>query len=240
MIGEHFQQSERAEAYLSWIKAPRRVMLTLPPYQEGPINDALNWRIGYTRNVPVSLHPDSLSAMVQTEVIYRIDGNDGDSDMLCDHGWADQTSHTRYWKVHANSGVMAATMLPLWSISLINSGAYVKQWLSWFMEQSGKVCAPDENDRRDEDKIALMPNDYTMMVCCYGWKVSTEAELKHKLDQSTIPILSLTDFDLPDNFGRLRRFGLLNDTGLTPRGLEILKTSPYWGYAGQLRKMGMP
>lgn len=239
MIGEHFQQSEQAREYFSWIKSPGRVLLLLPPYREGVITDALNWRIGYTQNAPVSLHQDSLSAMVQSEVIYRIDGNDGDSDRLCDHGWADRTSHTRYWKVHANGGIMAATLLPLWSISLINSGAQVKQWLSWFMEQSGKVRSPDADARLDEDTMALMPNDYTIMVCCYGWDVSAEVELTGIIDRSAVPIISLSDFDLPDNFGRLRRCGLLNDTGLTPRGLEILKSSPYWSYAGQLREMGM-
>lgn len=241
VAGEHFQASaSRQQDYWSWARQPGCSLLLLPPWQEGRISEALDWSIGYSTGCPVSPTDDSVAALVAAEVIYRIEGDDGASEAMAHHLWSDHSSHTRYWKAHSNSGLIAATTLPLWSISLINQGLRVRTWLEWLDSQAGMSSVSAAATEDDAFLLSLSPHDYTVLVCCHGLNVSTPSTLSEAICRSLAPIINLSEFDLPESFARLRSRGWINESGLTAEGLDVLKTSQYWGYAQHLKGVREP
>ncbi|WP_086134576.1 hypothetical protein [Methylocaldum sp. SAD2] len=232
MTGEQLQVAgDQQSEYTAWARQPGRISLLLPPYQEGRIISTLDWVCEFASNRPVAPEPHSVAHWIAQEVIYRIQGVDGSSDT--DSGqWTDHSSHTRYWKAHSNSGLIAATVLPLWSVSLLDHADSVIAFLEALGRHAGKASAPVPSKIRPED--VLHPEDITVMVCCYGFGVATAPRLTDCLRNFTVPLLDLTQFDLPESFARLKLIGFLDDGGLTPEGLDYLQSSRYWAFAENL------
>jgi hypothetical protein len=231
--GEAFQQSaEKQASYLSWARLPGRCLLLLPPFQLGTLIDGLDWSISFASASKTAPETDSLTHVVAQEVQYQLDGCDGDSESSADHCWDDHASHTRYRKAHSNSGLIAVTVLPLWSISLMDHADLLESFLTWFAGQAGKASTTLVVD---EEKSALEPKDYTVMVCCYGMNVSSATELSEAINKNAVPLLDLSRFDLMASFERLRVLGYLDNQGLTHEGLAYLQPTPYWAFAEHLK-----
>lgn len=235
VIGEHFQSlGSQQQDYLSWARQPGCALLLLPPYQEGRIATGLDWAVRYSTGQPLAPEQGSIAALLAAEVIYRMEGGDGASEEDV-HLWTDHSSHTRYWKAHSNSGLVAATTLPLWSISLINEEAMVCTWLECLAQQTGRLSAPVAATE-DDALPPLSPHDITVIVCSYGLNIATPRALSEALGRIPIPIINLAGFDLSASFERLSRRGFINASGLTAEGLDFLQTSQYWAYAEHLKQ----
>ncbi|MBH3400075.1 hypothetical protein I5S60_10920 [Pseudomonas fluorescens] len=231
MAGEQFQESSELQAaYSTWARQPGCTLLLLPPYKEGPILSALDWVVEFSTDHPVVLGADSAQNLVAQEVMYQLQGVDGSAGggMYGDH-----RDHTRYWKAHSNSGLFAATMLPLWSISFLNHAHFVTEFLEDLNRHTGKASVPVVKD--DQSENVFHPQDFTVMVCCYGFEVATAASLMDRLNRYAVPLLNLAHFDLPESINRLRQGGLLNQQGLTLAGLAFLQASKYWAFAENLK-----
>jgi hypothetical protein len=237
MGGQPFQETVvKQQDCVTWARQPGCTLLLIPPYKEGRLFAFLDWTIGFNTSQLVVSESDSVAHVVAKEVVYRLDGSDGSNDSAAGHVWVDHSSNTRYWKDHSNSGTIAATTLPLWSISLMDYSGRVRGFLEWLNKQTGKSTST-KIIAAEQVKSVLTPQDHTVMVCCYGMEINTASRLSEVVDNSAIPFLNLAGFNLPQSFDRLGRYGLLDDTGLTTEGLAYLKASPYWAFAEQLKGM---
>lgn len=224
MTGQQLQESSELQTTCStWARQPGCTLLLLPPYKEGPLLSALDWAVEFSPDHPIVLGGNSAESIVAQEVMYQLQGVQG----------GDHRGHTRYWKSHSSSGLFAATMLPLWSISLLNHAHLVTEFLEDLNRHTGKASVPVAKD--DQSEIMLYPQDLTVMVCCYGFEVATAASLMDRLHGFAVPLLNLEHFDLPESIGRLQQGGLLNQQGLTQAGLAFLQTSKYWAFAENLK-----
>lgn len=231
LTGEQLQASPELQAECAaWARQPGCTLLVLPPYKEGTILPTLDWAIEFSAHLVAAL-PGSVESIVAGELMYRLQGMDGSNATAAQPG--DLACHTRYWKAHSNSGLIAATTLPLWSISLLNHGDKVMAFLADIYKHAGKASVPVAKDEPFAD--ALHPQDVTVMVCCYGFDVATAASLMDRLHRYAVPLLNLASFDLPESVNRLQRGGLLDDQGLTEAGLAFLRASKYWSFAENLK-----
>lgn len=238
VCGEAFQQAvDKQETYLSWARQPGCCLLLLPPFKVGPLIDGLDWSVSFSSTPQILSDATSLADVVAQEVMYQLNGSDGSSESCAGHYWKDHSPHTRYWKAHTNSGLVAATVLPLWSISLIDHADQVLSFLIWLSRQTGKVSSVMTVD---EVKPALMPEDNTVLVCCYGMNVFSVAALSETLNKNAVSLLDLSKFDLPASFDRLRSLGYLENHVLTNEGLAYLQSSPYRAFAEHLKRVNEP
>lgn len=234
MTGGQLQESSELQAACSaWARQPGCILLLLPPYKEGPILSALDWVVEFSSDHPVVLGAASAESIVAQEVMYQLQGADGSATAGCGVHVGGHRSYTRYWKAHSNSGLFAATLLPLWSISLLNHAHLVTEFLEDLNRHTGKSSVPVAED--DQSESVLHPQDLTVMVCCYGFEVATAATLMERLHDYAVPLLNLAHFDLPESINRLLQGGLLNQQGLTKAGLAFLQASKYWAFAENLK-----
>lgn len=225
MSGEQWQASaERQADYMVWARQPGCVLLLIPPYKEGIILPSLDWTVEFSSTLFTATGSDSLGDLLAQERVFKLLGRDGS---------IDEQSHIPYWKAHSNSGLVAATVLPLWSISLLNHADSVMNFLKGLYRLAGKTSAPVRKDETPDD--ALHPEDLTVMVCCYGYDVVTADSLAERLRRDPVPLLNLSSFDLPESFARLQRVSMLGEQGLTEAGLAFLQASKYWFFAEHLK-----
>lgn len=234
MTGEQLQvSSELQTACSTWARQPECTLLLLPPYKEGPILSSLDWTVEFLSDHPAALGTNSVESIVAQEVMYRLQGMDGSGGGDSGEHGSDHRGHTRYWKAHSNSGLFAATMLPLWSISLLSHAHLVTEFLEELDRHTGKASVPVLKD--DQSESVLHPQDLTVMVCCYGFEVATAESLMVRLHGYVVPLLNPKHFDLPESVTRLRQGGLLDEKGLTQAGLAFLQSSKYWAFAENLK-----
>jgi hypothetical protein len=233
MTGELVQASpDLQEECAAWVRQPGCSLLLLPPYQEGSIFHFLDWVIELAPSIPVVAKQPSLESILEGELSYRLHGVDGA--FAEDMSLGELAFHTRYWKAHSNSGLLAATPLPLWSISLLDQAALVHDFLDKIERHCGLPSVSAEETMPQED--AIRPEDVTVLVCSYGFNVATAEGLLSRLQTYAVPLLNLDNFDLPGSIVRLRNVGLIHDHGLTEQGLAYLMGSKYWAFAETLRE----
>ena len=232
MTGEQLQASPELQAEcISWARQAGCALLLLPPYKEGPVLPMLDWVIELTSSPLVNAPQESLASILAGELSHWLQGMDGACITAARVG--DLACHTRYWKAHSNSGLIAATTLPLWSISLLDHADKVRAFLAELDKHTGKTSvATPKNEPQEE---TLRPQDITVLVCCYGFDLATAEKLSDRLRGYAVPLLNLASFDLPESFNRLRRGGLLEEKGLTEAGLAFLQASKYWPFAENLK-----
>lgn len=233
MIGEQFQMSPELQAEcLSWARQPGCTLLLLPPYKEGAILPSLDWAIQLESFSAANPQTESLEGILVGELSHSLHGMDGTG--IAGSVLDDATCHTRYWKAHSNSGIIAATTLPLWSISLLDRADKVRAFLEEVEKQTGKSGVHTPKDETQAD--ALHPQDVTVLVCCYGFAVVTAEGLLVRLQGYAVPLLNLASFDLPESIHRLRLLGMLDDGGIAEGGLSFLRNSSYWPFAENLKE----
>jgi hypothetical protein len=232
MTGEQFQVSPELQTEcLSWARQPGCTLLLLPPYKEDVILPSLDWAIQLQSSSVANHHPESLEGILVDELSYSLQGMDGTG--IAGSVSDDANCHTRYWKAHSNSGLIAATTLPLWSISLLDHADRVRAFLAKVEKQTGKPAVKSPEDKAQVD--ALQPQDVTVLVCCYGFAVVTAESLMARLKEYAVPLLNLASFDLPESIHRLRRLRMIDDREITEGGLSFLQTSNYWSFAENLK-----
>lgn len=232
ITGEQWQESPDLQTeYITWARQPGRSLIMLPPYKKGCFSPSLDWMIELTSSHLANNNEESLEHILAGEISYQLLGRDGDC--ITDASLGELACHTRYWKAHSNSGLIAATTLPLWSISLLDHVEKVRSYLTKLQQFCGKPSATNTKEEAEEKPIH--PQDVTVLVCCYGFNLTTADDLSNKLATYTVPLLNLASFDLSESICRLRKADFLNDDGLTETGLIFLKTSQYWSFAENIK-----
>ena len=233
MTGEALQASrESQEACVAWVRQAGCSLLLLPPYQQGSIFHFLDWLIELTPTISPAANQASLTGMLAAELMYNLRGMDGACTLDMQPG--ELTCHTRYWKAHSNSGLIAATTLPLWSISLLDQAALVHDFLANIEIHCG-LPSVSAQELKHQENDEIRPEDVTVLVCSYGFNVATVEGLLSRFKTYAVPLLNLASFNLQDSMVRLRNAGLINDNGLTEQGLTHLMGCKYWAFAESLR-----
>ncbi len=232
MHGKTFQQLEQSKQteYTNWAANPGCALLLLPPYEIGKVFRELDWKIKFADDIADSddgVVPNTLAG----EVSLLIDGQDGDFDRSLGQQWRDFTINTRLFKKHSGTGVIGATCLPLWSISLLELASETKEWLSGlyaYVGQSGEVADKTESEK-------LMPSDYSVLVCFYAWGIKSLVELQNRLSSKN-SVITLQAEVISICVNRLTEFGYVNAEGISEQGKTELMNSPYWPYAESLEQ----
>jgi hypothetical protein len=232
MIGEQLQTSAELQAEgMAWGRQPGCTLLLLPPYKAGSIFPFLDWVVEFKSSPLANADQTSLETILAGELSHRLQGSDGDC--ITDSSLDNLACHTRYWKAHSNSGLIAVTTLPLWSISLLDHADKVLAFLTELDNYTGKSSATIA--REEPQTEPLLPEDITVLVCCYGFDLTTADSLSERLRGYAVPLLNLASFDLPESIRRLRCEGLIDDMSLTETGLAFLRASRYWPFAENLK-----
>jgi len=233
MAGDQFQRADKEQQELFlWTRNPGCVLLLLPPFDAGSLYSTLDWECGFIQNIPVALDNDSIENLVSKEVLHILSGEDGSDSLL---QWGDHSSHTRYYKAHSNSGMFAATVLPIWSITLMNHAGLLMNFMDRLYRNCGRKISKEQPEIDVSD--LLQPEDITVLVCCYGIGTATENVLQKRIGESCIPIIDITKFNFTDSIQRLTKRGYLNSEGVTSDGLTYLQSTPYWLFAENLKGM---
>lgn len=236
MTGEEFQDPSSDQAnWLRWARDPGHALLLLPPFNVGLIVNGLDWTTTFAQDTPATAASAPLAAMLAAEVSFQLAGIDGESDSSQGHAWISGQLNTRFWKAHSNSGLVVATTLPIWSITLLDSVPMVQEWLAALFSHVGKAAATLVT--ADTETVATpTPRDFAVMVCCYAYGVGTPDALVAALQRQPVQLMDLRGFDLPDVFARLRAMALVEECGLSTKGLELLRHSAFWGYAARMKE----
>lgn len=236
MTGEEFQDPSSDQAgWLRWTREPGHALVLLPPFKEGPVVKGLDWTVKLAQDPPVAVANAPLAALLAAEASYQFSGADGDSDGSQGHLWDDGRPNTWFWKAHSNSGLVAVTTLPIWSITLLDSAILVQDWLSSLFSHVGKSVAPEATAYR-HSVVTPTPQDFAVMVCCYAYGVGTPDALAVALQRQPVHVMNLREFDVPGIFDRLRAMALVEESGLSTKGVELLGQSAFWGYAAHLKE----
>ena len=235
MSGEEFQVSSSDQAaWLQWARQPGHALVLLPPYRQGVVVEGLDWMVALLQEPPTAVTSAPLAVALAAEVSFQISGVDGAGDGSQGHLWASGQPNTRFWKAHSNSGLIAATTLPIWSITLMDSAKLVQDWLSALFSHVGKTAAPEAPG--DGNSVATPTSkDFAVMVCCHAYGVGSPDALLSTLQRQPVQVMNLRGFDVPGIFGRLQAMALVDEHGLSPEGLELLRQSAFWCYAAQLK-----
>lgn len=236
MTGEEFQDpSSDQSGWLRWAREPGHALVLLPPFNVGHVVNGLDWTVTFAQDLPVSAANTPLTAMLAAEVSFQLAGTDGDSDSSQGHVWTSGQLNTRFWKAHSNSGLVAATTLPIWSITLLDSGLLVQEWLASLFSHVGKAAVPEPI--ADTEAVATPTSqDFAVMVCCHAYGVGAPDTLLAVLQQQSVQVVDLRSFDMHGIFERLRAMALVEESGLSTKGLELLRQSAFWGYAARLKE----
>ena len=237
MIGRDLQASGDADrdALTAWCAAPGRTLLLLPPYDEGPVLASLDWTIGF-RDAVAQPEGRRVPDLLAQETTYLLHGRDGDCDREAGHQWSDYSVNTRFSKAHSGSGVLAATCLPLWSITLLNEVAALDHWLRALHRHAGLAVEHRGAAAVVAGPAPLMPEALGVMVCLCGWQTGDPDVIFSALKAQPVPMFQLNRERVAELLPKLRAGGYLDEQGLSAAGVAALRASPYWGFAVRLRE----
>lgn len=231
LTGDELVQLARRKEVISWGQQAGRVLLIGPPFPQGPLFADLDidWKIvlSTTRH---SAQAGDLAEIIQDEIKYELVGISGES--LAHHVWTDGTLHSRYYQKHTNSGIIAVTCLPLWSLSLMDHAHQVREWIGWFGDQTGTA---ENTPGPEEQKAHLSPEDLNLLLCAYG--LNTGQLQTVIAENQRLHLFNLARLNAEARWPELYRKGLMTAQGLTQQGLDALQKSAFWPYAKYLRGM---
>ncbi len=232
--GKTFQnwEAEKQKEFWDWSSKPGCALVLLPPFNVGPVYDALDWQIALADET-ASSDDGVVPNNVAEEVTLRIEGSDGKFEQNQGHQWTDYTINTRIFKQHSASGIFTTTCLPLWSISLLE---YNQETLEWLEALFANVAKTNGDISHQEVEVELEPTDYTIMVCFSAWKLKNVDDFTHALSKSGSNIITLSELELAEGVKRLFSLGYIDEKGITDIGITELEKSPYWAYIDSLRE----
>ncbi|QTA78693.1 Uncharacterized protein dnl_09230 [Desulfonema limicola] len=235
--GEHYQSlpEKQDEEMWKWCRQPGRVLLILPPYRETKICINTDWTAVYRNKEPDSAN-HVFADKTASEVIFEIQGQDGEFSRELGHEWSDFTINTRFIKQHSSSGIFAATCLPLWSISLLDNGENIRSWLEEFYKLAGKPSAATQDQQMENADLHIEPEDYSVLVCCYAWDEVTEKGILNLGDEMPVSVFDFEKLELSKRLLNLKTAGYIDNYKITKSGVKALELSPFWIYAQELKE----
>lgn len=226
--GEDFVLETMDKPLLQWIQEPGRLLLVVPPFQTGTYEIPFRWTIQYAEN-----HPDGgsdLADLLSIEVQYRIQG-DFSTDQIRNMQFAGQSFSVGYYRPRISTGIMAVTVLPVWSLRTVDHPKLLQDWITRLYELSGK---PREAEEKVEQGPTLTPLHFSILLHLSSRPHETLAEALDSLEIS--PVFKITRECGSRLYDDLVTLEYVDKTSLTHSGHEVLRKSPYAIYLKALKK----
>lgn len=226
--GEDFAQDEFRSPLLGWIQEPGRLALIVPPFQPGSQSTPFRWSVSYADELPDG--GSGMAALLAGEVQYFLRG-DFMTDHIRDMQFTGQRLAVGYYRPRVSTGVLAATVLPIWSLKAFDQPKLSQDWISKLFELAGK---PREAEVQETGGLALMPLHYSILLHLASRQYETLEEALEFLEKSPIFKISREQGQvLCDDLGKLE---YIDKASLTDVGWEALQTSPYAVYLDALKE----
>ena len=226
--GEDFALAEIRKPLLQWIQEPGRLLLVVPPLQTGSQEIPIRWTVQYADNPPEGGF--DLAALLAGEVQYRLHG-DFLTDQVRNMQFAGQTLAVGYYRPRISTGVLAITVLPIWSLRAVDQPKLSQDWLIRLFELSGKPRGAGEQVQQGPN---LTPLHFSILLHLASRQHKTLDTALNSLESSTVfKITRQRGIRLCDDLVKL---GYINKTSLTDSGSEALRKSPYAIYLNALKE----
>lgn len=226
--GEDFAQSEIRNPLIEWIMAPGRLVLVVPPLQTGFQEIPVRWEVRYIDNPPEG--EAGLAALLGVEVQYSLHGNFL-TDRIRNLQFTGQTLAVGYYRPRISTGVLAITVLPVWSLRTVDHPKRLQDWLNQLYELSGK---PHKVDTKEQTALTLTPLHFSILLYLESHQHKT---LDTALDSLEIsPVFKITRERGKGLYEDLVKLGYIHQTRLTDSGRKVLSKSPYAIYLNALQE----
>ena len=226
--GEDFVQPEIRNPLMEWITASGRLVLVVPPLQTGLQKIPVRWEAQYLDNPPEG--GSGLAASLAVEVQYKLQGNFL-TDRIRNLQFAVQKLAVGYYRPRISTGVLAITVLPVWSLRTVDHPKRLQNWLTQLFELSGK---PHKADKEDQPALTLTPLHFSILLYLESHHHETLDTTLHSLEIS--PVFKITRELGKGLCENLVKLGYIHQTRLTVSGREVLSKSPYAIYLDALKE----
>ncbi len=234
MFGNDYQKQAEAgkQQWADWCSKPGHSLLLLPPFEQNEIGLPTDWEIEFCDSPP-STNVGGLARILAGEVQFELKGSKIQVDAKLAHSWDDYTLNTGFYKKHVNSGLFAATTLPIWSITVTDYRDALMGWLSDLHENAGKPAKIDKATDSLND-IILDNNHYALLVHLYGHVFNSKENALNALQDS---IVFQLDYKIANKkLDELEALSIAEGGTLTEAGIDLLRKSPYLSYAKALKE----
>lgn len=226
--GEDFVLEEIRTTVVHWIQEPGRLLLVVPPMQPGNQEIPIRWSVRYVDNPPEGGF--DLAALLAIEVQYSLQG-DFLTDQIRNMQFAGQTLAVGFYRPRISTGVLAITVLPLWSLRAVDQPRLSQDWIARLFELSGK---PREAGGEVQQGPALTPLHFSMLLHLSSRHHETVGAALDSLESS--PVFKINREHGSRLCDELDQLGYIDKTSLTDSGREALRNSPYAIYLNALKE----
>ncbi|WP_228705519.1 hypothetical protein [Klebsiella pneumoniae] len=150
------------------------------------LSSPLDWQL-----VPAVLRVQEpgLTALLASETDQAIAGFTGSADRH--QHQAGDVVHTRYIRKHSNSGLLAFTTLPLWSLTLLDHSEILVRWLNWFVDHAGIAERIIEPNAPSTDYTPDKHDLVVLLLLYAGSSMSLQALSEHNAVKLMFDVNSL-------------------------------------------------
>jgi hypothetical protein len=136
-----------------------------------------------------------------------------------------------YYRPRVSTGVLAATVLPIWSLKAFDQPKLSQDWISRLFELAGK---PREAEARETGGLGLTPLHYSILLHLASRQHDTLEAALDSLEKSPVFKISREQGKrLCDDLGNLE---YIDKASLTDSGWEALRNSSYAVYLNALKE----
>lgn len=227
--GQDYQTKTPAEqrSWLGWAAQPGNALLLVPPFQTSVRHDPNNWGIASLDDPPAfdsSAH--QVLQLTQQEISASFTrGLAPTMNPLIDGGTRLQLSGL--FRKHPDSGIFAATVVPVWSLALADHLPALVDWLSEWKSLAGRPN--HEDDSADTEPFEPTQLHYSLMLYVASGSFSDRASALGALEWSDT--FDFSERDVASLFDDLTAAQWVSNATLTDLGRNALMTSPYRAFA---------
>jgi len=239
LFGQDWQSFnvEQQAQYWTWLKEGGRQVLLIPPFSEGPVDNALDWQ---AKNIKDALSSHiGLAAYLKDEVKFEFQAVARQFDRDLGHCWDNDSINTLYYKPHASGGVFSATSLPLWSLSCLDEIDLVHAWFECLYSFAGFASVNELSSSNAEGEataqIKLKEEHLALLCSSYGQVLTDQHALISRVNR--LGVFRLEAHLLELAIEELIKSGLLVGGEITEEGTARLMASSYKIYAEELMRM---
>jgi hypothetical protein len=227
--GQDYQTKTPAEqrSWLAWAAHPGNALLLVPPFQTAVRHEPNNWEISSLEGPPAcdsSAH--QVLQLTQQEISASISrGLAPTMNALIDGGTRSQLSGL--FRKHPDSGIFAATVVPVWSLALADHIPALVEWFSeWQLLAGRPIHDADSADSKTFEPTQL---HYSLMLyLAYGNFPDRAAALEALEWNDTF---DFSDRDVGSLLDDVTAAQWASNATLTDLGRNALMTSPYRAFA---------
>ena len=145
--------------------------------------------------------------------------------------FAGQTLAVGYYRPRISTGVLAITVLPIWSLRAVDQPKLSQDWIARLFELCGK---PPEASGQVQQGPTLTPFHFSILLHLASRRHETLDTALDSLESS--PVFKIIREHGKRLCDELVELGYINQTSLTDSGREALDKSPYAIYLNALKE----